>query len=194
MNNSAPLLSPILRSDVQGRLLADLMNNPERESSITDLAIRSGVAHPTILREVDRLVAGGYLLERRVGRSRLIRPNTAHALYTPLRQIVLHGFGPAAILPGLLSSVPFVERAFIYGSWAARYAGEPGADPNDVDVLVLGERVDGPLLYEAGRQATAAIGREVNISVTSRESWDGDVDGFVTTVKSRRLLELRLDS
>ena len=48
-------------------------------------------------------------------------------------------YGPAAILPELLARVDGVREAYIYGSWAARYRGEPGTEPRDVDVLVVGD-------------------------------------------------------
>ncbi len=32
-----------------------------------------------------------------------------------------------------------VQEAFVFGSWAARYMGEPGAAPRDIDVVVIGD-------------------------------------------------------
>jgi len=49
--------------------------------------------------------------------------------------VVRYSYGPLAVIPAILSPVPGIERAFIFGSWAARYEGIAGADPNDIDVL-----------------------------------------------------------
>jgi predicted nucleotidyltransferase len=38
----------------------------------------------------------------------------------------------------MLATIDGVAEAYIYGSWAARYHGEPGSIPADVDVLVVG--------------------------------------------------------
>jgi len=168
MKSSVSLLSPILRSDTQGRLLAELVLHPERELTLTDLAKRVGVAAPTIMRDVDRLVDGGVVKDRRLGRARLISINTEHPLARPLAEIVLYGYGPAALLPELLAGVAGIEHALIYGSWAERYTGTPGADPADVDVLIVGTP-DGAQLYEIAREASNRIGREVNINVVSPE-------------------------
>ena len=46
-------------------------------------------------------------------------------------------YGALALLPGILADVDGIEEALIYGSWAARFTGEVGADPNDIDVLVI---------------------------------------------------------
>lgn len=64
MKSSSALLSPILRSDTRGRLLADLVLHPEREVALTEFARRVGAASPTIMRDVDRLVNGGILKDR----------------------------------------------------------------------------------------------------------------------------------
>lgn len=192
MKSSAPLLSPILRSDTQGRMLAALMRDAEKELSLTELAAQCDVAVPTILRDVDRLVDGGYVSTRRVGRNRLVRINTEHPIYASLWNVVMFGYGPAALLPGLLSDLPGIEHAYIYGSWAARFLGESGESPRDIDVLIVGGSEYGGL-YEVAHKASALVGREVNINVITPERWANQTDGFVTTVKSRPLLELNLE-
>lgn len=192
MKSSAPLLSPILRSDTQGRMLAALMRDAEKELSLTELAAQCDVAVPTILRDVDRLVDGGYVSARRVGRNRLVRVNTEHPIYASLWNVVMFGYGPAALLPGLLSDLPGIEHAYIYGSWAARFLGESGESPRDIDVLIVGGSEYGDL-YEVAHKASALVGREVNINVITPERWANQTDGFVTTVKSRPLLELNLE-
>ena len=192
MKSSAPLLSPILRSDTQGRMLAALMRDAEKELSLTELAAQCDVAVPTILRDVDRLVDGGYVSARRVGRNRLVRINTEHPIYASLWNVVMFGYGPAALLPGLLSDLPGIEHAYIYGSWAARFLGESGESPRDIDVLIVGGSEYGDL-YDVAHKASALVGREVNINVITPERWANQTDGFVTTVKSRPLLELNLE-
>ena len=192
MKSSAPLLSPILRSDTQGRMLAALMRDAEKELSLTELAAQCDVAVPTILRDVDRLVDGGYVSTRRVGRNRLVRINTEHPIYASLWNVVMFGYGPAALLPGLLSDLPGIEHAYISGSWAARFLGESGESPRDIDVLIVGGSEYGDL-YEVAHKASALVGREVNINVITPERWANQTDGFVTTVKSRPLLELNLE-
>jgi predicted nucleotidyltransferase len=54
------------------------------------------------------------------------------------------------VLPEALCAVEGIEKVFVYGSWAARYHGEPGPVPNDVDVLVVGD-ADRDDLDEAAR-------------------------------------------
>lgn len=189
MKVSAPSVAPILRSDTQGLLLAALFGHPERSYSLTELAAHAGTSVPTIMREINRLVEAGYLLDSRVGHTRQIRANVEHALYKPLRAIVMHGYGPIAVLPDLLRATVDAQEAYIYGSWAARFLGEPGPEPNDIDVLVIGSEDHGEL-YDVARRASELLGREVSIQVMSAERWANERDGFVKTLKSRPLVKL----
>lgn len=193
MKSKPSLLTPILRSDTQGKLLAVLYGHPEQSFTLTELAKHADVSVPTIMRDIDRLVEAEYLIDERIGRARQIRVNTEHPLFTPLWQILMSGYGPVTILPSMLAPVKGIEDGYLFGSWAARYMGEPGASPDDIDVLVVGE-VDYGELYEVARKATEVFGREVSIQAVSRDRWDRAADGFVKTIQSRPLITLDLEN
>lgn len=57
----------------------------------------------------------------------------------PLADLLLVGYGPKVATERALRDIPGVERAFITGSWAARYSGTNGLFPHDIDVTVVGE-------------------------------------------------------
>lgn len=192
MKATVPVIAPLLRSDVQGALLALLLLHPDREFTLTELVRRSASTMPTLSREVDRLVASGFARERRSGRNRYIRAETAHPLYRPVRQIVEYAYGPLTILPQTLDGIPGIAEAYLYGSWAARYAGREGPDPRDVDVLLIG-RPDRTEVFAAEARGRTLLGREVNIQTLSTESWRSETDPFVRTIRSRPMIRLQLD-
>ncbi|WP_328501732.1 ArsR family transcriptional regulator [Streptomyces sp. NBC_00457] len=189
----SPSLLPILRSRTQGELLALVLLHPEREYTITELAADIGVTPTAVLREVDRLTGGGILAERKVGRSRLVRARTDTPLYRPLSDLMSVSFGPLPVLTEALAGLEGVRRAFIYGSWAARYSGEPGPPPADVDVLVVGDP-DPDALFDLAEDVSRRLRREVNVHRVSAESWHAPTDDpFLTSVRERPLVELNLD-
>jgi DNA-binding transcriptional ArsR family regulator len=191
MHASSQLL-PLLRSPFQGELLAWLFLHPDEEYSATDLARRFGVSQPTASREADRLVEAALIAERRTGNLRLLRAKTDTVVARPLSDLLAVTFGPSAILGDLLSRVPGVAEAHIYGSWAARYRGEPGPIPRDVDVLVVGE-ADEDDLYDVARAAERQLGREVNISRVAPPAWRQPADDpFLDSVRSRPTVPLDL--
>ena len=99
-------------------------------------------------------------------------------------------FGPVPVLRELLAGVHGVREAWIYGSWAARYAQQPGPVPEDIDVLVVGT-ADPDALDEVAQTAGERLGREVNIRRVRPAAWDGvDAGAFKTTVTSRPMVSL----
>jgi DNA-binding transcriptional ArsR family regulator len=191
MKPRVPLLSPLLRSDTQGVMLAQLYLFPERERTASELARDAGVSLPTVLRELDRLTTAGFLRERTSGRNRYLRANTDHPLFRPVVQILQYSYGPIALLPELLSGIERVDQAFVYGSWAARFTGEEGADPNDIDVLVVGNP-DRGALFDVAQRATALLHREVNIRGVSAAQWEASDDLFLRTLRDRPLVPIPL--
>ena len=190
---ASPSLLPLLRSRMQGELLALVLLHPDREYSITELAEACGVTPTAVLREVERLIGGGILQGRRVGRSRLVKARTDTPLYPPLSDLIAVTFGPMPLLTEALSELEGVSEAYIYGSWAARYRGEPGPPPADVDVLVVGSP-DPDALFDLAERVSRRLNREVNVHRISPASWAASTtDPFLTSVRERPLAKLNLD-
>ncbi|MFD7552496.1 winged helix-turn-helix domain-containing protein [Streptomyces sp. NPDC059578] len=178
---------------MQGELLALVLLHPEREYTITELARDVGVTPTAVLREVDRLIGGGILTDRRVGRSRLVKARTDTALYRPLSDLMSVSFGPLPVLTEALAGLEGVRQAYIYGSWAARYNGEPGPPPVDVDVVVVGAP-DADALFDLAEGASTRLRREVNVHRVSAEAWESRTDDpFLASVRERPLVQLHLD-
>jgi len=193
MRTPPPALLPLLRSQVQGVLLALLYLHPDGEYSLTDAARHIGVTPRAVHAEASRLVAGGLILDRRVGNTRMLRAADGTPLTRPLTDLLAVTYGPLPVLTDAVRSVPGVQRAYIYGSWAARYSGEIGPVPVDVDVLVIGT-ADLDDLEEAARQSEPVLGREVNIRRIRPDVWEGEgaSDPFLASVRSKPLVELDL--
>ena len=190
MKASYPSLMPILRSDVQGKILAILMVNKDLEYSVSDLANRVETSLPTALREIRRLEQVQLVTVRPAGNMQLVRANRDHKLFAALTEIVLYSFGPVEVLRGLFSELEGVQEAFIYGSWAERYQGVPGVDPGDVDVLLVGD-FDRSQAFDLALKATHIIGKEVAVNNLDAKDWKEAESGFIRTVQSRPLVNLR---
>jgi predicted nucleotidyltransferase len=180
---------PIFRSQAQARILSWLLLDPRREQSIASLSTVSGVAQPNTLREVNLLVAAGLLSERRAGNTRLVRANTESPYFSPMLLIVARAFGPAHIVPEELRQVPGIERAYIIGSWAERFAGMNGPPPADIDVLVVGSP-DRRALRAANARLEERLTTSVQLVVVSPSEWDEASSGFLREVQSGHPLQV----
>jgi hypothetical protein len=190
MTRNTSVLAPVLRSETQARLLAAVLLHPDREASIADLARETGSDPGNLHAEVERLVQAGILTDRRAGRTRLLRAGTS-ALIGPLANLLLLGYGPKTVVETAMRGIPNIEQAFIVGSWAARYQGEPGAFPNDVDVVVVG-KPDRDDVTEAVVEALRAIGHDGQVIFRSPSAWRDAKDAFTRTAKQRPLIELTI--
>lgn len=178
-------LLPLLRSPLLGELLAWLYLHPDEKYSVTELARKLQTSQSTVSREADRLAGSGLVRVERRGNLRLLQADPANPLTRPLTEILALTYGPAAVLADLLPTLAGVEEAYIFGSWAARYAGEAGPPPHDIDVLVIGD-ADEDDLADVARTAERRLGREVNIHRVSAEAWRSNSDDpFLTSVRSR---------
>ena len=186
-----PALLPILRSGVQGDVLATVYLSPNREFSVTELASLANASLKATAQEVGRLVDSGLLVDRRAGNQRLVRRPEPTRITTPLGDLLAATYGPLPVLAEELSGVAGIDKAYIYGSWAARHEGEPGGVPGDVDVLVIGSAPLDALDIIAER-ATARLHRAVNIRRLAGSYWDDPPakDIFVAAVKQRPLVEV----
>jgi predicted nucleotidyltransferase len=165
MRSDGPALLPVFRSQHQAELLMWLLLHPDHEYGVSDLADRLGVPLSTLHREVVRLDEVGLITSRTLGRNRLVRANASHPATSAITQLLEATFGPKPVVAEEFA-VPGAEQVVIFGSWAARYAGETGTPPHDIDVLVVSkvERAD---VFEAADRAQARLGLEVNPVVRS---------------------------
>jgi len=191
MKQQPPPLAPFLRSNTQGEILALLLLAPDVDRGLADVARAVAAPAAVVHKEVSRLVVAGVLVDSRQGRSRLVRANREYRLLRPLTELIAGTYGPVPVVTDALRGMPGIEAAYIYGSWAARYDGETGAQPRDLDVLVIGTaaRAD---LNEAAAAAEERLRMPVNITKVSREAWDSSDDAFLRTVRSRPLVRLDL--
>lgn len=189
MKVASPTLLPLLRSRSQGDILAAIILEPDRERSMSEIANETGTSLPTVQREVARLEDAGLVTTTRRGNTRLVRPLTESVVYRPLAELLAVTFGPVAVLRTALADVAGIDRAFIYGSWAARYAQHSGPVPNDIDLLVIGD-TDRHILAEVMGEAEQVLRRDVNLRRDTREAWDHDTGSFKQTVLSRPLVDL----
>lgn len=188
MKVAAPALLPLLRSQAQGEILAWVYLVPG-EHSIAEIARETRIPEATVLREINRLVASGFVAERRQGRSRLIAPNPDNHATQPLTALLAVTFGPAYILPELLSHLDGVDFAAIYGAWAARATGYAGPVPTDIELVIVG-KVDPARVDEIAEAASSALWRPVSVRIVSRRVWLAGKDSFVKSVREQPIVTL----
>ena len=193
MRTEPSLLLPIFRSDGQRRLLARLYLGPEKAAPLAELARELQIDRGNVKREADRLERAGLIRSERMGRQRILRANAESPYFRDLYGLLVKAFGPETSVGAELGQIDGVERAYLYGSWAARYHGEPGLDPADIDVIAVGQpsRI---ALAGAERRLTERLGRDVNVTVVAPREWEAAESGFLQQVRQSPLVPVDLNA
>lgn len=184
-------LLPIFRSAAQERILAHLFVLDGTRLSLTELGGQTQIPLSTVQREVAALDQAGIVRSERIGNVRLVAANVESPYYAELKSLLLKVFGPATVLSPLVAGVRCVERAYIFGSWARRYHGEPGAAPHDLDLLVVGSP-DPSAVYSVVREAEELLGTEINPVIVTSDEWSNP-RGLTARVKKQPLVELGIE-
>lgn len=181
---------PIFRSSSQLAVLDAVLSSPEPVST-SDVIRATGLSQPLAHRELRRLADAGVFRETRVGRSALFVADDSNPAVAPLRALTAIAVGPQKLIETALQGIDGIDRALIFGSFAARAAGIPGKSPGDVDVLIIGtpERRS---VYDALDAVDAAVRREVNVSFVRPERWELGEDELVRRVKENPIIELAI--
>jgi DNA-binding transcriptional ArsR family regulator len=173
-------------------LLALLLGDPDLELSLTEITERTGAPYPSVHREIERAEQAGLVTTRKVGNTRLVQADTSSPYYAGLADVLTKAFGVPAVIAEVLQRVTGISDAYIYGSWAARHAGQPGQRPvGDIDVLVLGTP-DRDQLFDALSAAEKRLGRPIQATIRDTDWLDSGSGSFHDTVTSRPMLKLRL--
>jgi len=180
---------PIFRTEHQGQILASIYLRPQRQWTAAALAHEVGASASTLHAEVVRLEKAGLITSTAIGRSRVLLPNLEHPLTRPLTEILEFIYGPRTVIAEEFTQIPGVERLMIFGSWAARHAGQAGPVPHDIDVLVIGD-ANRAAVYAAADRAQERIGLPVNPVLASRHRWDAEADALIRQIKAAPMMDL----
>lgn len=164
--------------------------HPERECTISELASLAGTSLPTTTREVARAEQAGIVATRQIGRSKLVRADTSSFVHEPLRDLLLRSFGPVAVVAEEFADVAGMDHLFLFGSWAARYEGEPGRAPRDIDILVVGTP-DRDAVYEAAERVERRCRLPAQATIRTLRQWERPAsDPFLRQIRGRPLVEI----
>lgn len=159
--------------------------------STSDVIRSTGLSQPLAHRELRRLTDAGVLRENRIGRSALFEADESNPAVSHLRALTAITLGPQTRLAAALRGIPGIERALIFGSFAARAAGIAGKSPDDVDLLIIGTP-DRREVYDAIDRIDEAVRREVNVTFLRPERWQNESEELVRRVKANPILDLAI--
>lgn len=166
-----PALLPVFRSRVQAGILAATLLNPDRAFSLTELAEHAGGSLASVSKEAKLLEDTGILTRRNDGAIRLMRAATDQATIAPLTELIRGTYGVPQIVGEEFGRVTGVARIALTGTWAERFAGVVGPEPDVIQVRLTPDEQHTPRrpeLLAAARRAERRLRRRVAFAVVGR--------------------------
>jgi predicted nucleotidyltransferase len=159
MRAKSPALLPLFRSEMQVRLLALLVLQPERSWTMGELVRTLDAPPASVHREIGRIEDAGLLVRDDSARPHRLVAATDSALFEPLRELLERTVGIEDELREDLS-VPGVSAAAIHGSWAAGHRRAR----SDIDIVVVGN-ADLKELRKRTRRVGERTGRRLDLTL-----------------------------
>ncbi len=148
------------------RVLAALLEEPDREFSFADVVSLVGTNRESVHRALRRAMAAGLVSRRRVGNQFVYRGRAESPILAEMTALLgkTHGFQRLLTEALAAAGPPQVEAAFLFGS-AARGSIRGGSD---IDLMVIGAatRID---VARALREVQGKVGRRVSAVAYTRD-------------------------
>lgn len=193
MRTSPPSLLTLFRSQAELELLGELFVGSGRPRSVSTLARSVRVPVPTAARELARLEEAGIVVTRTEGRNKLVQANWDLPWALDLARLLDKTIGPRSLLAEAFRGVRGIEEAWIFGSWAARYSGEPGQAVHDIDVVLVGDDIDVLAATTAADDVSERVGLKVTPIYVKPKDWnDPGSESFLARLRDRPLVQLDL--
>lgn len=151
-------LNEFLGSEARARLLAHFVVHPDRGDHVRALERHTGLGKRSLQTELQRLEGMGLVRRESEGRRVVYRRDDASRQWRAIESLVAE-YAPGLVLRDALHDVPGIDAAFIFGSMAR---GDARPD-SDIDLLVLGDRIDDGELGAALLQTALVLDRAVDV-------------------------------
>ena len=176
------------RSKIRHRILALIMDAPDRRMHLRAIARAVGTSAGTAARELGRLEDAALVRRTREGNQVYFEARPNQPMFGQIRDIVRQVAGAPIMLRRHLIGLAGVERAVIFGSYAH---GSLQSD-SDVDLLIIGNP-DRDELTDRLEMASLEISRPVNEVVMTQEEFDRRRvrgDRLVESIESQPTVEV----
>jgi predicted nucleotidyltransferase len=166
------MLDLLGKSKIRKRILLLFLYNQSQSYYIRQIARIVNTSGGTAQRELQRLVAHDLLVSTRQGNQRMYSLNRSNHVLPEIESIVARTIGIEHALAEAICTVPGIEFAFIFGS----FAKDAFRSDSDIDLFVLGE-VNEDILHQQCLHVEETVCHEINYHVSSVAEFSKDFRG-----------------
>jgi DNA-binding transcriptional ArsR family regulator len=139
--------------------------NPGNQEYLRGLAQDFDVSTNTVRQELNKLSDTGVLTSHEVLNKRYYQVNEQHALFEPIRRVLLRHTGLDSLYEMVISRLGALSTVYLTGALAS------GVDSPIIDLIMVGN-IDRDYLNQLVPKAENFIGKKIRIAVYAPDEWD----------------------
>lgn len=159
------MLDTLITSQTRIKLLVKFFLNSPVASYLRELEHEFHESTNAIRLELNRFENAGLLVSSFRGNKKMYHANTAHPLYSDIKNLIMKHVGIDQVLDRVVRNLGGLENAFITGSFAN------GTDSGVIDLLLVGENINRENLVELIGKAEKMINRKIRFLIYSKQEY-----------------------
>lgn len=162
-------LGDALFSKTQQKVLGLLFGKPDQSYFTNEIIRWVGLGKGTVMRELERMLAAGLLLQTQKGNQNHYQANQQCPIFQDLVAIVRKTFGIGDAIKTVLAPLESqITQAFIYGSIAKGEA----TSASDIDLMLVGDDLSYGQIMELLAPVEESLGRTINPTLYSPQDFE----------------------
>ena len=157
------MIDALITSKTRIKLLTRLFLNANSSAYLRGLEGEFGESSNSIRLELNRFEKAGLLTSSQEGMKKVFRANTRHPLFLDIHNILLKHLGLDQVIQKVISGLGDICRLYVTGDYAN------GMDTGVIELLFIGNSVDGEYLANLINKAEKLINRKISYSINSEE-------------------------
>jgi len=156
------MLKTLITSKTRLRLLIKFFVNIANKGYLNGLAIEFGESTNSVRKELNNLSSAGYLEKHNENNKVIYRANVSHPLFEVIQKIVHKHLGIEEIIETVYNKIGDVKKIVLLGDYAK------GIDSGEIEVLIVGDKINKKYLNEISSKIEKKIKRKVNFFISNK--------------------------
>lgn len=160
------MLQTLITSKTRIKLMLRFFLNSNSSSYLRGLESEFSESTNAIRQELNRFEAAGLLTSQHIGMRRMFSANTQHPLYSDINSLVRKYVGVDEIIGRIVSLLGRPREVYLMGELAK------GLDSPDLQLLIVGEKIDLDYLENLVAKAQKVISRNIKYRVLTPDEFN----------------------
>lgn len=149
------MIGTLITSQTRIKLLKKFFLNSSTKAHLRGLETEFGDSTNAIRVELNRFEEAGLLISSQESNKKLYQANNKHPLFQDIHNIILKETGIDKVIEKVIHRVGELDSIYLTGDFAH------GKDGNTIELILVGNNIDGEYLGRKAKQAEQLAGRSV---------------------------------